>query len=92
MNGEFAQLFRFALLVVGGFLAIGGAVMIFVWMGKDEDKKEGTGASEARSGAREARKRGGLERRLEREPRRSRDARGMMHDGANVMLARYKHH
>jgi hypothetical protein len=38
MNGEFAQLFRFALLVVGGFLAIGGAVMIFVWLEKDEDK------------------------------------------------------
>jgi len=32
--------FRFALLVVGGFLAIGGAVMIFVWLGKDEDKKK----------------------------------------------------
>ena len=40
MNGEFAQLFRFALLVVGGFLAIGGAVMIFVWLEKDEDKKK----------------------------------------------------
>ena len=40
MNGEFAQLFRFALLVVGGFLAIGGGVMIFVWLGKDEDKKK----------------------------------------------------
>jgi hypothetical protein len=41
MNGEFAQLFRFALLVVGGFLAIGGAVMIFVWLEKDEDKRNG---------------------------------------------------
>ena len=40
MNGEFAQLFRFALLVVGGFLAIGGAVMIFVWLGKGEEKKK----------------------------------------------------
>ena len=39
-NGEFAQLFRFAPLVVGGFLAIGGGVMIFVWLGKDEDKKK----------------------------------------------------
>jgi hypothetical protein len=35
MNGEFAQPFSFALLVVG-FLAIGGAVMIFVWLEKDE--------------------------------------------------------
>jgi len=40
MNGEFAQLFRFALLVVAGFVAIGGGVMIFVWLGKDEDKKK----------------------------------------------------
>ena len=40
MNGEFAQLFRFALLVVGGFLAIGGAVMIFAWLGKGEEKKK----------------------------------------------------
>jgi len=40
MNGEFAQFFGFALLVVGAFLAIGGAVMIFVWQEKDEDKKE----------------------------------------------------
>ena len=40
MNGEFAQFFGFALLVVGAFLAIGGAVMIFVWQEKDEDKKK----------------------------------------------------
>ena len=40
MNGEFAQLFGFALIVVGGFLAIGGAVMIFVWQEKDENKKK----------------------------------------------------
>ena len=46
MNEEFAQLFGFALIVVGGFLAIGGVVMIFVWREKDEDKKEGTGARE----------------------------------------------
>ena len=40
MNEEFAQLFGFALIVVGGFLAIGGVVMIFVWQEKDEDKKK----------------------------------------------------
>ena len=40
MNEEFAQLFGFALIVVGGFLAIGGVVMIFVWREKDEDKKK----------------------------------------------------
>ena len=40
MNGEFPQFFGFALLVVGAFLAIGGAVMIFVWQEKDEDKKK----------------------------------------------------
>jgi heme O synthase-like polyprenyltransferase len=62
MNREFAQLFRFALLVVGGFLAIGGAVMIFVWLEKDEDKKKEREQARARSGAREARKRGRLER------------------------------
>jgi hypothetical protein len=39
MTGEFAQLFGFALIVVGGFLAIGGAVMIFVWQEKDENKR-----------------------------------------------------
>jgi hypothetical protein len=40
MSEEFAQFFGFALLVVGAFLAIGGAVMIFVWQEKDEDKKK----------------------------------------------------
>ena len=40
MDEEFARLLRFALLVVGGFLAISGAVMIFVWLEKDEDKKK----------------------------------------------------
>jgi hypothetical protein len=40
MSEEFAQFFGFALLVVGAFLAIGGAVMIFVWQEKEEDKKK----------------------------------------------------
>ena len=39
MNEEFAHFFGFALLVVGAFLAIGGAVIIFVWQEKDEDQK-----------------------------------------------------
>jgi hypothetical protein len=35
MNGEFAQLF----IVVGGFVAIGGTIMIFVWLEREENKK-----------------------------------------------------
>jgi hypothetical protein len=55
MNEEFAQLFGFALIVVGGFLAIGGVVMIFVWREKDEAKKN------EREQARLDREREGLE-------------------------------
>jgi hypothetical protein len=40
------------LLVVGGFLAVGGAVMIFVWLEKDESALEARGPSKVVPGVR----------------------------------------